>query len=138
MKPIALAFSLMLAFMSSSVMARTELLVEYPDLPVATGSGKAVTAEQVKQAIVEAATQRRWMLAYAPQGGLIEASLSWGKHTISVNITYDASSYSIKYLNSVNMNYGDWVPNEQYGNRSRAKQRGKPSTPTTTGEWKSC
>ncbi len=119
MKALASALLLSLAFTTAAHAARTpDLLVEYPNQAVVTGSGNAVTAEQVKQAIADAATLRRWQVSYAPKGGLIEASMTWKRHTIVVAIPYDSTAFSITYRDSVNMNYGDYIPMETYGGGS--------------------
>jgi hypothetical protein len=123
MKSIALFFALVLFSASAAAARPSEVVVDYVDQPVATSSGIPVSAEQVKQAIADAATQRRWKLAYAPKGGLIEAALSWGKHTIVVNITYDSTVYSVVYRDSTNMNYGPYIEYDNHGNRSYTVQK---------------
>ncbi|MGH6627408.1 MAG: hypothetical protein ACRECD_12885 [Burkholderiaceae bacterium] len=73
---------------------------------VATNSGKAVQAEQVKQAIQAAAGTRNWSLSPQAEGKLLATLNVRGKHTIMVEIAYAADRYSLSYKDSVNMNYG--------------------------------
>lgn len=95
-------------------MARTPVpVVDFPDQPVSTASGKALAADQVVQAVRSAAVARKWVVTAAADGKLT-ASLSWNgnKHSISVLIACTADRYSIAYKDSDNMKYspGDGQP----------------------------
>jgi hypothetical protein len=82
-----------------------ERIINYPDLPVATASGKPLQAEQVKQAIVDAAARARlWTLAYEPNGTIL-ATRAWNDHVIVVAIAYSPTQYSLVYRDSTNMKY---------------------------------
>ncbi len=74
---------------------------------------------QVKAAIVKAATDRGWMIKESNPGELI-ATISVRTHSAEVKIPYSSKYYSIIYLNSVNLkasdgkihrNYNRWVNN---------------------------
>ena len=107
MKIIHVAFAALVVVFSSSAFARNpEPLVNYPSIPVATGSGKALTADQVCQTVRAAAEEKKWQVAVRPDGRLM-ASLSWNsnKHTIVVEVACTDTSYSVMYLNSVNMKF---------------------------------
>ena len=81
-------------------------IIDYLDNAVVTGSGKTITADQVKNAIVSAAQSRNWQTTRAPKGDGMQAVLQVrGKHTVVVDITYSAQTYSIKYQSSSNMKY---------------------------------
>ncbi|MCM8614087.1 hypothetical protein [Accumulibacter sp.] len=81
-------------------------IVDYPDNAVLTSSGKALTVEQVRQAITAAAQSHSWQVSGAPNGGGLQAVLNVrGKHTVVVAITYSPQTYSIVYHDSTNMNY---------------------------------
>jgi hypothetical protein len=72
---------------------------------VATSSGKPVTAEQVKDAIVAAGKKLTWDMAFAANNGLVGTLVVANKHTISVDISVAPDKYSIKYRSSINMKY---------------------------------
>ncbi|HUT50517.1 MAG TPA: hypothetical protein VM325_14345 [Alphaproteobacteria bacterium] len=74
----------------------------YTSLPIAAKSNP--TLEQVTGAIMRAGPAKNWQMKLV-RPGLVEASRSWegGKHSIAVNVTYDAGRYSIEYKSSVNL-----------------------------------
>jgi len=92
---------------ASSVYAqRTPVsIINYPNIPVATASGKPIQAEQVKKAIQDAALKKGWTLASEAGDKLLATLVVRNKHTIMVEIVYSADKYSITYRDSVNMNY---------------------------------
>jgi hypothetical protein len=107
MKVVKMALFLLAFAVSGTVFARTpEAVVNLVDQPVASASGKALTAEQVKQTIGKVAQDKKWIVT-PMQNGKLNASLSWNgnKHTIVVEIACEADRYSVTYKDSVNMNY---------------------------------
>lgn len=76
----------------------------YEDLPIASGSGKPLTAEQVKNAIISGGARARWSASIQP-GNVIRLTYSPRSHSASVDVAYTAKSYSIRYANSVNLSY---------------------------------
>jgi hypothetical protein len=116
-----------LALLAVPASARTSVpIIDYPDQPVVTGSGKTLSAADVRQAIASAATQRNWVVTNGPGEGRVTATLTVrNKHTISVVIAYKADAFSVGYLSSVNMNYNENWPVEQtsYGNRGYTVQQ---------------
>jgi hypothetical protein len=113
--------------------ARTSVpIIDYPDQPVVTGSGKTPSAADVRQAIASAATQRNWVVTNGPGDERVTATLVVrNKHTISVVIAYKADAFSISYLGSVNMNYNENRPVDQasYGNRGYTVQQKDTTLP---------
>ena len=100
---VALLFSLAV---SSPVLARASVVIEdLPSNPAAAASGKLLTQDDVKRTIQIAAMLKNWSIEDKGQGAILATLNVRGKHTIMVNITYTASSYSFTYNNSVNMNY---------------------------------
>lgn len=90
---------------SSALAARGGAPIQnYEDLPVATGNGKPLTAEQVKNAIISGGARARWT-ASVRSGNVIRLTLSPRSHSASVDVTYSAKSYSIRYADSVNLGY---------------------------------
>lgn len=89
------------------------------DAPVPSASGKALSSDEVRKAILRAGMMLGWQMnAGAP--GKITGTLNVRKHTAVVEIPYSSRSYSINYKSSVNLseedgqihnNYNGWVKN---------------------------
>ena len=99
--------------------ARTGPIYNVSDAPVATASGKAATAAQVRNAIISAGSALGWQIADAGPGKLV-GTLNIRTHQAVVDIPYSAKSYSIVYKSSQNLdasggaihtNYNGWVQN---------------------------
>lgn len=79
----------------------------------------SVDSEQVRQAIIEAAASRGWIITDA-RDNVITATIDVRTHQASVRIPYSSTSYSIMYQDSRNLdqrgnmihrNYNRWVNN---------------------------
>lgn len=77
------------------------------------------TQTQVKDAILKAGQQRKWIMSEAAPG-VINARQQSRDHIAEVRINYTATSYSITYANSQNLkasggkihkNYNRWIYN---------------------------
>ncbi len=105
-KLVSLLF-FVLALIAAPAIAREPVpVIDLPNNAVATNSGKTVTAEQVKQAILTAAASKGWTVAQQPDRQLVATILVRNKHTVVVDIAYSAESYSIVYKDSINMKFG--------------------------------
>lgn len=80
-------------------------IVNLDNLPVTTVSGVTPTAAQVRQSIEAAALSRDWEIREAAPGQLVASLSVRGKHTITTDIAYSATTYSIRYRDSVNMKF---------------------------------
>jgi hypothetical protein len=87
------------------------------NLPVVGATGQDLTAAQVKGVILEACRKKEWV-AREISPGLISATLMVRRHTAQVEIPYSATSYSINYKTSTNLNYNakDHSIHNQYNN----------------------
>jgi hypothetical protein len=81
--------------------------------------GKKLTMVQVEKAILQAGIQRNWKMQKV-KDGLITATQLVRSHSATVEIKYNASSYSIIYKNStgldydgtnIHKNYNGWIRN---------------------------
>ena len=99
--------------------ARSGPIYNVNEAPIATPSGKAVTAAQVRSAIITAGTSLGWKVVDAGSGKL-EGTLNLRTHTAVVDIPYSAKTYSIVYKRSENLdeqagrihsNYNGWIQN---------------------------
>ena len=87
--------------------------------PITSASGKALTDDQVKSAIIRAGAALGWQMhEIAP--GKLGASIALRKHTAEIEIPYSTKQYSIVYKNSTNLdekggqihkNYNGWIQN---------------------------
>lgn len=87
--------------------------------PVTSASGKALTNDQVKSAIIRAGAALGWQMKEAGPG-MLTASLQLRDHTAQIEIPYSPSGYSITYKSStkldekdgqIHKNYNGWVQN---------------------------
>ena len=121
-----------LIFLTSATLAqagcgRCAPIMNVSNAPTTNASGKALTNEQIKTAIIRAGTALGWQVK-AEGPGKIVATLYVRKHTAVVEIPYSPSGYSINYLSSVNLdeeggqihkNYNGWIQNLTRGINSQ-------------------
>ena len=99
---------------------RCDPILNVDDAPVTSASGKALTNDQVKAAIIRAGAGLGWIVKEAGPGKLT-ANLAVRKHTAEVEIPYSPKKYSITYKGSTNLdagpdgtihkNYNGWIQN---------------------------
>lgn len=125
MHAIRLAAALALALVAAPALARNSVpLKDFTNQPITAATGKALTVEQVKAAIVRGASERGWALKEISPSEFEATIVVRGKHTVGVNITYDTKVFSIRYRTSEEMaykiedgqpvihpKYNDWVGN---------------------------
>ncbi len=80
-------------------------IIDHPDVPIATSSGKPLPTEKVKEAIQAAAKAKGWTLAYESGDKILATLVVRNKHTVMVEIAYSAEKYSLRYRDSINMKY---------------------------------
>ncbi|ODT37251.1 MAG: hypothetical protein ABS55_03790 [Lautropia sp. SCN 70-15] len=109
MKSMRLFLFCLLATLGINAHAQRTLVpvVDFKDIPVAQATGHALTAEQVRQAFIEAGDDLRWNVADVGGNQLEATFVKQNKHTIVVTILYNERSYSVLYKSSVNMKYRD-------------------------------
>ena len=90
---------------------------------VSGASGKPLTQDQVRGAIIRAGTALGWQMKDEGPNKLI-GTLMLRTHTAVVEIPYSATDFSIKYRSSVNLdesggkihkNYNGWIQNLNRG-----------------------
>ena len=94
------------AFSATAVAQRALVpIVDYKDVSIATSSGKPVSAEQVREAIITAGKRLNWQMGITADGSLVGTLVVNNKHTISVDIAIAPEKYSVTYRSSINMKY---------------------------------
>jgi hypothetical protein len=86
---------------------------------VTNAAGKALSADQVREAIVRAGAALGWQMKDDGPGKIM-GTLQLRKHTAVVDVPYSSNSYSVNYKSSVNLdekdgkihkNYNGWIQN---------------------------
>ncbi|MGF1748700.1 hypothetical protein [Vibrio cionasavignyae] len=94
---------------------RVQPVLNFENEPVAHD----LTAEQVKSAIIAAATAREWVIS-EPKPGVLKATILVRTHEAEAEIPYTNKYYSITYVSSKNLkaadgeihrNYNRWINN---------------------------
>lgn len=94
-------------------------IMNVTEAPVVTASGKPLSNEQVRAAIVRAGSSLGWQMKEDGPGMLV-GTLNLRTHTAVVAIPYSPRAYSIQYRSSVNLdekggtihkNYNGWIQN---------------------------
>ena len=123
-------FAASAVFCSAAYAREPVPVVNHIDVPVMTGSGKPVTADQVRDAIVKGAEKKDWEVTRSPNSDLLSAKIVVrNKHTVVVSIPYSAERFSIKYHDSINMNYklSDGPPASNVGYTQYNAPQGMPA-----------
>jgi type IV pilus biogenesis protein CpaD/CtpE len=94
-------------------------IMNVTEAPIATASGKPLSNEQVRSAIVRAGAALGWQMKEEGPG-MLTGTLQLRNHTAVVAIPYSPKSYSVQYRTSVNLdekggnihkNYNGWIQN---------------------------
>src|SRR5689334_23128973 len=71
------------------------------------------TTDQVRQAIIAAGTSRGWTMTDT-KPGVVHGTVKSHKHQADVDVTYTATSYSIDYVSSVDLDYKNGMIHRNY------------------------
>jgi len=120
-----LAFGAAVAVSSAAQAQRSPVpIVDRPNVPVVTASGKPLSQEALKQAIISGGANgpRKWLIVPEGDGKTLTGTYIVRQHTVVVQIVPGSNSYSVKYADSSNMKhaieygkpvihpfYNDWV-----------------------------
>jgi len=94
-------------------------IMNVTEAPVASASGKSLSNDQVRSAIVRAGAALGWQMQDEGPGMLV-GTLHLRTHTAVVAIPYSTRTYSVQYRSSVNLdekegkihkNYNGWIQN---------------------------
>ena len=120
---LAAAALLCASITANAACMRCDPIYNVADAPVTSASGKALSNDQVKQAIIRAGAALGWVMKDAGHGKLT-AHLAVRKHTAEIEIPYSSKAYSINYKASTNLdaadgqihkNYNGWIQNLSKG-----------------------
>jgi hypothetical protein len=85
--------------------ARIAPLVNYENIEIAGQPGKIISLDDIGKALVVAAQVNSWKISDAKTGQAMATLVIRNKHTIVVELTYTVKALSVKYKDSINMNY---------------------------------
>jgi len=105
-QPLLLLIAALLAASSVHALGRGTPLQNFEDVLVQSVDGKPLTLEQVRKAVVAGAASRQWILS-AVDGNKFHATHTRGRHTATVEIAYTTERYSIRYVDSIDLSYGE-------------------------------
>jgi hypothetical protein len=80
-------------------------MLEFDDLPISTVDGNPLSSEQIRKAIVQAAAADEFVPAAQP-GNKVKLIYTKRDYTLVVEVAFTPKSYSIKYVDSMNLGYG--------------------------------
>jgi len=104
----ALVFGAAIAVSSAAQAQRSPVpIVDRPNVPVVTASGKPLSQEALKQAIISGGANgpRKWFIVPESDGKTLKGTYIVRQHTVVVQIVAGSNSYSVKYADSSNMKY---------------------------------
>jgi len=102
---VGFAALLLVALAGPAGAAFEDELENFENMPVKAVGDRLLSSAEVRDAIVAAATARRWKIDYVRAGVLIGRLNVGGKHLAEVNILYSPAQYSVVYRDSINLNY---------------------------------
>jgi type IV pilus biogenesis protein CpaD/CtpE len=94
-------------------------IMNVADAPAASATGRPLSAEQVRGAIVRAGAALGWQMKDEGPNMMV-GTIHLRTHTAVVEIPYSARAYSVRYRSSVNLdekdgsihkNYNGWIQN---------------------------
>lgn len=100
-----LAITLALAAAANAFARGNVPVVNRESIPATNIAGKPVSADQIRNALITAGAQRGWNIKPTGPGSATAFLDVRGKHSVTVDITYKAGEYSIKYRDSTNLKY---------------------------------
>jgi hypothetical protein len=98
-------FALALALLALNAHARTAAMANFDNLPVTNSRGEPASPAQIKAAVIQGAAARSWTLTDIRNDRAIANIQVRGKHTVTTEVLWTAGQVSVKYKDSVNMNY---------------------------------
>ncbi len=104
MRSLFKALLLSLVMVTALTGCRTAPIYNVQDQVVVTPTGRPLTLQQVRAAIVHAGAALGWQMRDEGQGHMV-GTLALRDHMAQVDIDFTPANYSIIYRNSTNLNY---------------------------------
>ena len=121
---LATAVTLLAAVASAQAgCMRCDPILNVSNAPVTSASGKALTKDQVKSAIIRAGAALGWQMKESAPGK-VTATLHVRQHMAEIEITYSPTTYGITYKTSTNLNESDGQIHKNYNGWIQNLNRG--------------
>lgn len=101
----AAALILTLALCSAANARRGVAVQNYENVPIVRADNAVLTGGRVRQAIVRATQQNKWTIMEDAPGRILATTTIKNKHSLTVEVRYSGSDFSINYQGSSNLNY---------------------------------
>ena len=102
---VAAVLALTLGLGGEAMARRGVALQNYDNIPIVRADNKALTEAKVRETIVKAAQRNKWIVEQDAAGLLVATFSIKGKHSLTVEMHYSATQFSIDYRDSSNLNY---------------------------------
>ena len=94
-----------LALFALNVQARTATMGTFENLPITDSRGQPASAAQIKAAVALGAGIKGWQVSANGNDSAIATVQVRGKHTVTTELVWSAGQFSVRYKDSINMNY---------------------------------
>jgi hypothetical protein len=101
-----LVAALFFAMALPGVAAAAADLVDWQNVSAVTGSGKPATAEEIKRAFMVGGARRGWNCVDNGPDKMV-CTVVVRTHTLVMDLGYEPGKYSLKYKDSINLDYKD-------------------------------
>jgi hypothetical protein len=104
---IAMAGTLALIIgVAGDAVARRGVAVQnYENVPIVRADGALLTIKRVREAVVRASQRNKWIIEQDASGLVVATFSIKGKHSLTVEVRFSESQFSIDYHGSSNLNY---------------------------------
>jgi hypothetical protein len=102
---VALALALGLGVGGEAMARRGVPVQNYDNVPIVRADNATLTGARVREAIVRAAQQNKWVVGEDTPGFVVATFSIKGKHSLTVGVRYSETQFSIEYRDSSNLNY---------------------------------
>ena len=92
--------------LSSEAAARSGVAIQnYDNVPIVRADNAVLTSARVRKAIVDATLQGKWTILEDAPGRIVATFSIRNKHSLTVEVRYNGTQFSIVYQGSANLHY---------------------------------
>ncbi len=99
------ALALIIGVAGDATARRGVAVQNYDNVPIVRPDGALLTSKRVREAIVRATQRNNWIIEQDAAGLVVATFSIKGKHSLTVDIRFSESQFSIDYHGSSNLNY---------------------------------
>lgn len=102
---VLVVFALALALSSEAVARRGVPIQNYENIPIVRADNVVLTSAKVREAIVRGTQRNKWIVTEDGPETIVATFSIRGKHSLTVEVRYTSTYFSINYRDSSNLNY---------------------------------